>query len=147
MGVNAGHSALLALSCNARLEYFGVDLNQHSYTSQCIGFLQREFPGRVKFFPGDLREVLPRLVAKRAEHAFDLIHVDGGHTSEVAFSDLSNAIALAKGFPGRHLLVDDVHASWIFDIVCEFVSRGDLTAETMFGDWEESGRNLLARMG
>ena len=91
--------------------------------------------------------MLPWLVARRNEYAFDLIHVDGGHTSEVAFSDVSNAIALAKGLAGRHLLVDDVHASWIFDIVCEFVSRGDLTAETMFGDWEDSGRNLLARMG
>ena len=137
MGVNAGHSALLALSCNARLEYYGVDLNEHSYTPQCVEFLQREFPGRVKFFAGDSRQVLPRLVARRNEYAFDLIHVDGGHTSEVAFSDLSNAIALAKGLAGRHLLVDDVHASWIFDIVCEFVSRGDLTAETMFGDWED----------
>jgi hypothetical protein len=147
VGVNAGHSALLALSCNAKLEYYGVDLNEHSYTALCVGFLQREFPGRVKFFAGDSRQVLPRLVEGRAEYAFDLIHVDGGHTSEVAFSDVSNAIALAKGLPGRHLLVDDVHASWIFDIVCEFLARGDLTGETMFGDWEDSGRNLLARIG
>jgi hypothetical protein len=26
------------------------------------------------------------------------------------------------------------------------VSRGDLTTETLFGDWEEAGRNLLARI-
>ncbi len=47
---------------------------------------------------------------------------------------------------GRHVLLDDVHASWIFDVYCEFVSRGDLTTETFFGDWEEAGRNVLARI-
>ena len=43
-------------------------------------------------------------------------------------------------------MLDDVHASWIFDIYCEFVSQGDLTTETFFGDWEEAGRNVLARI-
>ena len=43
-------------------------------------------------------------------------------------------------------LLDDVHASWIFDVYCEFVSRGDLTTETFYGDWEEAGRNVLARI-
>jgi hypothetical protein len=53
---------------------------------------------------------------------------------------------MATGQRGRHVLLDDVHASWIFDVYCEFVSLGDLTTETFFDDWEEAGRNVLARI-
>jgi hypothetical protein len=146
VGVNAGHSALLALSSSPRLEYYGVDIMSHPYTAECVDFLKGEFPGRVHLFPGDSREVLPWLVNRRAELSFDVFHVDGGHTSEVCRSDMANCIRIAAGQRGRHLMLDDVHASWIFDIYCEFVSQGDLTTETFFGDWEEAGRNVLARI-
>jgi hypothetical protein len=146
VGVNAGHSALLALSSGPRLEYYGVDILSHAYTAECVDFLKGEFPGRVHLFPGDSREVLPWLVEKRDELAFDVFHVDGGHTSEVCESDMTNCIRIGKGQRGRHLLLDDVHASWIFDIYCEHVARGELTTETYFGDWEEAGRNVLARI-
>jgi hypothetical protein len=146
VGVNAGHCALLALSSNPRLEYYGVDIMSHAYTAECVDFLKGEFPGRVHLFTGDSREVLPWLVSRRAELAFDIFHVDGGHTDEVCRSDIGNCIRIASGERGRHVLLDDVHASWIFDVYCEFVSRGDLTTETFFEDWEEAGRNVLARI-
>ena len=146
VGVNAGHGALLALSSHRKLEYYGVDIMTHSYTIECVDFLKGEFPGRVHLFPGDSREVLPWLAERRGELNFDLIHVDGGHTSEVCLSDMTHGVRLGAGLKGRHLLLDDVHASWIFDIYCEFVARGDLTTETFFGDWEEAGRNVLARI-
>ncbi|HTR14443.1 MAG TPA: class I SAM-dependent methyltransferase [Roseiarcus sp.] len=146
VGVNAGHSALLALSSNPRLQYYGVDIMSHAYTVECVDFLKGEFPGRVHLFPGDSREVLPWLAGQTADLTFDLLCVDGGHTSEVCYSDVANCIRMSKGEKGRHLLLDDVHASWIFDIYCEFVARGDLTAETFFGDWEDAGRNALARI-
>jgi hypothetical protein len=146
VGVNAGHSALLALSCNAALVYYGVDLDEHAYTAPCVDYLQGEFPGRVHFFPGNSLDVLPALVARRAEFDFDLFHVDGGHTSAVCEADVANCIKLAEGGRGRHLMIDDTHASWIFDIVCAHVAGGDLTVETLFDDWEDAGRNLLARI-
>ena len=146
VGVNAGHSALLALSSSPRLEYYGVDILAHAYTLDCVDFLKGEFPGRVHLFPGDSREVLPWLAEQRDELWFDILSVDGGHTSEICLSDMSNCVRIAKGQKGRHLLLDDVHASWIFDIYCEFVARGDLTTETFFGDWEDAGRNVLARI-
>ena len=146
VGVNAGHSALLALSSNPRLEYYGVDILAHSYTIECVDYLKGEFPGRVHLFPGDSREVMPWLADRRDELAFDIIHVDGGHTDDVCLSDVTHAIRMSRGLDGRHLLLDDVHASWIFDIYCEFVARGFLTTETFFGDWEEAGRNVLGRI-
>ena len=146
VGFNAGHSALLALSCNPRLVYCAVDLNEHAYTAPCVEFLKAEFPDRVHMFVGNSLQVLPELVGRRVEFDFDLFHVDGGHTSEVCESDVTNCIKLAEGARGRHLMIDDTHASWIFDIVCEHVARGELTAETLFDDWEDAGRNLLARI-
>ena len=146
VGVNAGHSALLAMSSNSRLEYYGVDNMSHAYTIECVDFLKDEFPGRVHLFPGDSREVLPWLAGRSSDLDFDLFSVDGGHTSEVCLSDMTWCIRMGDGEKGRHLVLDDVHASWIFDIYCEFVARGDLTTETFFGDWEEAGRNVLARI-
>ncbi len=146
VGVNAGHGGLLALSSNPKLQYYGVDILTHAYTIECIDFLKGEFPGRVHLFPGDSRDVLPWLADRRDELNFDIVHVDGGHTSEVCLSDVTQSIRMSQGLKGRHLLLDDVHASWIFDIYCEFVARGLLTTETFFGDWEEAGRNVLGRI-
>ena len=146
VGVNAGHGALLALSSSPKLQYYGVDVMSHAYATDCVDFLKGEFPGRVHLFPGDSREVLPWLAERRDELDFDIMHVDGGHTSEVCLADMSNCIRLGKGKRGRHLLLDDIHASWIFDIYCAFVSRGELTTETFFDDWEDAGRNVLARI-
>ena len=146
VGVNAGHSALLVLSSTPRLEYYGVDVMSHRYTIECVDFLKGEFPGRVHLFPGDSSEVLPWL-AGRGDDAW--IRPDARRRrphNEVCLSDMTNCIRMAHGEKGRHLLLDDVHASWIFDIYCEFVARGDLTTETFYGDWEDAGRNVLARI-
>ncbi len=116
IGVNAGHSALLALSANPSLAYYGVDLASHGYTAPCVDYLKSEFPGRVHFWPGDSREVLPYLAAHRADLNFDVFHVDGGHTDDLCRADIGNCLHLARGERGRHLLLDDVNASWIYDV-------------------------------
>jgi hypothetical protein len=146
IGVNAGHAALLALSANEDLIYHGVDINLHRYTNDAIDYLKAEFPGRVHFHPGDSLDVLPYLAVHRADLDFDLFHIDGGHTTEICHSDIANCLALAKHGFGKHLLLDDINASWIFDVYCEFVSLGHLTTETFFGDWEDDNRNVLARI-
>jgi|ERR1700722_9071668 hypothetical protein len=146
IGVNACHSALLALSANPRLVYYGVDIDIHKYTRPCVNYLAQEFPGRVHYYPGDSREVLPYLAVHHPELDFDIFHVDGGHTSEVCHADVSNCLRLAQRGFGKHLLLDDINASWIFDIYAEFVSKGHLTTETFFGDWEDDNRNVLARI-
>ncbi len=146
IGVNAGHSALLALSANPNLVYHGVDIGFHKYTEPCIRYLEREFPGRVHFHHGDSREVLPYLATHRRDLDFDIFNVDGGHTHELCRSDISNCVRLAASGRGKHLMLDDINASWIFDIYCEFVSLGWLATETLFNDWEDVDRNVLARI-
>jgi hypothetical protein len=146
IGVNAGHSALLTLSANPSLTYTGVDIGAHKYTNECIRYLSAEFPGRVRYLQGDSRAVLPELAANRAEWDFDIYHVDGGHTDDVCRADVGNCLRLAEGGRGKHLLLDDINASWIFDVYCEFVTHGRLATETFFGDWEDVNRNVLARI-
>ncbi len=146
VGVNAGHSALLALSANPALVYHGVDIAMHAYTEPCVTFLAAEFPGRVHFWRGNSREVLPYLAERRSDLDFDIFHVDGGHTDALCRADMDNCLRIARRGRGKHLLLDDVHASWIFDIYAEFISRGDLTTETFFDDWEDEGRNVLGRI-
>lgn len=146
IGVNAGHSALLCLSANPDLVYHGVDIGFHAYTKACADFLAQEFPGRFFFHPGDSREVLPRLATHRPDLDFDLFHVDGGHTDELCRADISNCLRLAKHGAGKHLVLDDINASWIYDVFCEYVALGHLATETLFADWEDVNRNLLARI-
>jgi hypothetical protein len=117
IGVNAGHSALLSLSANDNLIYHG-----------------------------DSREVLPYLATHHRELEFDIFHVDGGHTDGACRTDISNCIRLARAGFGKHLLLDDINASWIFDVYCEYVSLGHLSTETLFADWEDVNRNVLARI-
>jgi hypothetical protein len=145
VGVNAGHGALLYLSANPDLVWHGVDICVHSYVEPCVAYLANEFPGRVQLHRGDSREILPRLATHRPELDFDLFHIDGGHTDELCRADVSNCIRLARGGRGKHLVLDDINASWIFDVYCEFVSLGYLATETLFFDWEDVSRNVLAR--
>src|SRR5260370_23318766 len=109
VGVNAGHSALLALSTSPKLEYYGVDIMSHAYTIECLDFLQGVLPCRVPWFRGDSLEVLPQLAVRRDELMFDILCVDGGHPSAVFLSHLSNCLRIPKGRPGRHLPPDVVH--------------------------------------
>ena len=146
VGVNAGHGALLCLSANTELVWHGVDICEHDYVEPCVAYLAQEFPGRVRFSRGDSREVLPVLATHHPEHDFDLFHVDGGHTDGLCRADVANCIRLARGGRGKHLVLDDINASWIFDVYCEFVSLGHLATETLFSDWEDVSRNVLARI-
>ena len=146
VGVNAGHGALLCLSANPNLVWYGVDICVHAYVEPCVAYLSREFPGRVGFFRGDSREVLPQLATHRGDLDFDLFHVDGGHTDELCRADISNCLRLARNGRGKHLVLDDINASWIFDVYCEYVSLGLLATETLFSDWEDVSRNVLARI-
>lgn len=146
VGVNAGHGALLCLSANPDLVWHGVDICEHGYVEPCVAFLAQEFPGRVRFSRGDSREALPRLATHVPGLEFDLFHVDGGHTDELCRADISNCLRLARGGRGKHLVLDDINASWIFDVYCEYVALGHLATETLFSDWEDVSRNVLARI-
>lgn len=147
VGFNAGHTALLALASNPSLRYVGVDICINPYVRSCAKYLSNVFPGRVDFFVGDSREVLPALCAQiEMVERFDLIHIDGGHTAGNCRTDIHNSLPLAQKV-GAHLLLDDINAEWIYDVYVEYLMRGVLQTEDLLGDWETTlNRNVLGRI-
>ena len=101
VGVNGGHSAFLALTSNPKLEFHGVDICEHSYVRPAVNWLRRSFPGRVFFYPGDGRRVLPQLV--NSGSVFDAFHIDGAKFTY--FDDICNSQRLLRG--GALIVVDD----------------------------------------
>jgi predicted O-methyltransferase YrrM len=102
VGVNGGHSAFLALTSNAELEYYGVDICEHDYVRPVVKWLQAEFPGRVFFYAGDSRRVLPRI--KQTGLKFDAFHIDGAkHTY---YQDICNCQQLARDARAAVILDD-----------------------------------------
>lgn len=114
IGFNAGHSSAMVLSTFPNALIHSFDICQHKYTLPNYDFLLERFKARaddgqrprLSLSCGDSREILVGnnagdLVKVKA----DAVRVDGGHTLEVAASDILNAQRLAK--PGALLLLDD----------------------------------------
>jgi hypothetical protein len=138
IGFNAGHSALLALSCNPDLRYVGVDLGRHGYVARCSGLLRERFGDRIDLVTGDSREVMTRF-HQRAP--FDRYHVDGGHSIGVASTDLSNVWACAKH--GDLVLMDDTQYERL-DILCDyFLVQGMYEEVVPTKVWKKGPQRLL----
>jgi hypothetical protein len=141
IGVNAGHSAMLALTMNPNLHYTGVDGAGHPYSRGAIEWLEQKFPERCKILIGDSRVVLPRLIEQRAD--FDLFHVDGGHDFDCAYKDMVNTIALARG--GSLILLDDTNYPMLESLCDHLVLAGKVSRETMGRSWDAMGQHALLR--
>ena len=142
IGVNAGHSALLLLAApqlptlptspTSTKSYLFFDLGEHKYTRMCAEYLQAMFTKPMEFVYGDSRLTIPQwLSAHQSEQGtFDLVHVDGGHTTECITSDLFGAYLLAK--PGGRIIVDDINSPVILEATNVWVRAGLLALEPQF---------------
>lgn len=79
IGFNAGFSTLLMLMSNPNIHITCVDLGEHKYTIPCFNQIRKDFGNRLHLIIGDSTETVPKLHKK-----FDLIHIDGGHTLDIA---------------------------------------------------------------
>jgi predicted O-methyltransferase YrrM len=102
VGVNGCHSAYLALTANPAIEFHGVDICEYSYVQNAVAWLKKEFPGRVYFYQGDSRRVLPAL-AERGR-TFDVFHIDG--FKPFYFTDVVNSSRMVSP-SGALVVVDD----------------------------------------
>src|SRR4029079_16035965 len=118
VGFNAGHSALLALSANPEINYFGVDIGSNPYSEPCARYLSEFFPDRFHVLFADSREALPYLATDRRLR-FDAVHVDGGASPDLFRTDMSNAIRLV-GLNG-HLVVNELMLFSRSSIFIEYV--------------------------
>lgn len=110
IGFNAGFSALLMLLTNDKMRITCFDLGEHSYTMPCYNKLKETFGDRISIHIGDSTQTLPKF-----SDTYQLIHIDGGHSSEVAISDIVNSYRMSNN--GTILIMDDydfenLHGLW-----------------------------------
>jgi predicted O-methyltransferase YrrM len=110
IGFNAGFSTLLMLLSNERMHITCLDLGEHSYTLPCYKKLKETFGERINIIIGDSRKTIEKITDN-----YDLIHIDGGHSDEVATSDFMHSYRLSR--EGTTLIMDDydlpnLHKLW-----------------------------------
>jgi predicted O-methyltransferase YrrM len=110
IGFNAGFSTLLMLLTNPNIHMTCFDLGEHKYTKPCYEKLKEIFGERISIVIGDSTKTL-----QTHNEVYDLIHIDGGHSTEVAQSDIINSYRLSK--QGTILIMDDydfsnLHKLW-----------------------------------
>lgn len=110
IGFNSGFSTLLMLFSNTTISVTCFDLGEHKYTMPCYEKIKETFGDRVNIFIGDSSQTLTTI-----NEIYDLIHIDGGHATEVAESDILNSYRLSR--PGTILIMDDydfpnLHSLW-----------------------------------
>jgi predicted O-methyltransferase YrrM len=110
IGFNSGFSALLMLLTNPNICISCFDLGEHKYTMPCYEKLKETFGDRINITIGDSTMTLQNVY-----NNYDLIHIDGGHSTEVATSDIINSYRLSK--QRTILIMDDydfpnLHELW-----------------------------------
>ena len=109
IGFNAGHSALYWLGSSNRTRLLSFDLGIHDYAKVMANYIMTKYPGRFQIIWGDSTKTVPSTVKNLIQSGFfggcDVIVVDGGHTYDVAISDLRNMQLFATS--QRHLLIVD----------------------------------------
>ncbi len=117
VGFNAGHSCALYLYANPEIEVVAFDLCEHAYTQPCAEYLAATF--NFSIIKGDSSDTLPRYQPART---VDLIHVDGGHSKEQAFRDISNCQKFSDN--ETVLVVDDAYLGGIEDAIEYHLNHG-----------------------
>ena len=115
IGFNSGFSTLLMLLTNPNMYITCFDLGEHKYTIPCYEKLKETFGERINIIIGDSTKTLQNIT-----NNYDLIHIDGGHSTEVANSDIIHSYRLSK--QGTILIMDDydfpnLHELWDMCIV------------------------------
>jgi hypothetical protein len=110
IGFNAGFSTLLMLLSNPTIHITCFDLGEHKYTLPCYEKLKETFNNRITIVIGDSRFSLLTI-----NETYDVIHIDGGHSNNVAMSDIIHSYRLSKH--GSLLIMDDydfdnLHKLW-----------------------------------
>jgi predicted O-methyltransferase YrrM len=110
IGFNSGFSTLLMLITNPNINITCCDLGEHSYVIPCYEKMKEIFGNRINIIIGDSTKTLPNITGN-----YDVIHIDGGHSIDVANSDIINSYRLSK--QGTILIMDDynfpnLHTLW-----------------------------------
>ncbi len=119
IGFNAGFSTLLMLFTNHTMNITCFDLGEHKYTLPCYEKIKETFGERINLIIGDSTKTLTNV-----NDIYDLIHIDGGHTTEVAKSDIINSYRLSR--KGTILIMDDYDFNNLHNLWDSYVLKYNL---------------------
>lgn len=119
IGFNAGFSTLLMLMSNPKLCITCFDIGEHKYTQPCFENLKETFGDRITLILGDSKDTL-----KQTNSHYDLIHIDGGHSTDIAESDILNAFRLSK--ESTILIMDDYDFPNLYELWNKYIQMYDL---------------------
>lgn len=95
IGFNAGHSAEVFLKNNPEMTLISFDIGTHEYVIRGKEYIDTTYPNRHTLILGDSTKTVPEFVDNNKDTKFDVIFIDGGHTYEVANSDMTYCMKLA----------------------------------------------------
>ena len=134
IGVNAGHSLLLMLENNPNAIYLVFDLNKHRYTVPCLNYIRSQYPKtKIISIFGDSTKTVPEYIFDNPNeiHKYDLIHIDGGHDTEIVLSDF-NSCKLLTANDGITIF-DDYNYPNISNFIDEKISTNEIVPFITFG--------------
>lgn len=114
IGFNYGYSASLILESSNQTILKSIDVASHWYTQPTGDIIKQAYGDRFEYLWMDSRTALPNEVSAAA--LYDFIIVDGGHSYEIARSDIASSIKLLH--QGGVLIVDDSDAPSVNAAVC-----------------------------
>ena len=119
IGFNSGFSTLLMLMSNSTAHVSCFDLGKHLYTMPCYNKIKETFGDRINITIGDSTKTL-----QNVDEKYDLIHIDGGHSMEVAKTDIINSYKLSK--KGTILIMDDYDYPPLHDLWDSYIVKYNL---------------------
>ena len=124
IGTNAGHSLFLMNTKKSENGIIvGVDKCFHKYTQPCMDYFSTISKCPFEFYAGKSENIYPALINKFPEH-FNLIHIDGGHSTRVLENDITKCFHLSH--TNTLVLIDDTTHSNIKKVCDKYISTGFL---------------------
>ena len=120
IGFNSGYSALLMLmNSDESVKLTCVDINCHLYTVPCYNVLKNIYGDRISLITGSSIDVLPTLIKE-----YDLIHIDGCHSANIAEKDIQNSLKLVNN--NCIIIMDDTELDYLQNIWNSYVTKYNL---------------------
>ncbi len=153
VGFNMGHSSLFWLLQSPTVSVRAFDIGMHDYAHRASSYLSSRF-GALRLSSGvifgDSRETLPlhQLAVRRGElPPCDLVFIDGGHSFEVAKSDILN---FRGAVSDDHILIvddidgDEVERAWNWALSDGIIEEiGEIFEDNFYVDARNSRSSLV----
>jgi predicted O-methyltransferase YrrM len=116
IGFNGGHSVVLYNYSNPNIKVTTFDICYHKYTQKCVDYLQSLDKYNINFIKGDSTKTV---LEHDTSNKYDIIHIDGGHSHEVAEQDIKNCKKHSK--ENTILIIDDAYAPQIERLISKYI--------------------------